>query len=211
MSNDIRNQVETLSSTKPQISKDHEKTRIKRDEEDVEKIRNQFERFKPFIRNGTSLVCISTNDAASERIQDFHQCRCKQSQPDQVFDEGSPFTSIRNYQLTKKWLSLVETLTLRSCCFMPRQSRTSPESSGGGRHTSDSPCQGCSTGRFPQNNVLGLFIHHEVAAQVWVDAGTMKKPRFIPVHLMQESLKPEIRENILSFHLITGCNSTNQF
>ncbi|KAK7076044.1 hypothetical protein SK128_022838 [Halocaridina rubra] len=69
MANDICNQVETSTSTKPQISKYQEKTQIKRDKEDVEKIRNQFERFKPFTKDGTSLVCISTNDVTSERIQ----------------------------------------------------------------------------------------------------------------------------------------------
>ena len=69
MVNAIHSQVETSSNTMAYVSKDQEKTRIKRDKGDVGKIRNLFERFQPFIRGGTSLVCISTNDIASERIQ----------------------------------------------------------------------------------------------------------------------------------------------
>ena len=46
-------------------------------------------------------------------------------------------------------------------------------------------------------------------SEVWIKAGTSKDPNFIAVHMIwfEESL----RENMMAFHALTGCNTTSQF
>ena len=37
------------------------------------------------------------------------------------------------------------------------------------------------------------------------------KNKYIPIHNIREALQPSVRRNLLSFHAITGCDSTSQF
>lgn len=60
-------------------------------------------------------------------------------------------------------------------------------------------------------DVLVLFLYHETTAEVWMDAGTTKKPKHIPVHQVRQSLQQDVVKNLLAFHAITGCDSTSQF
>ena len=49
--------------------------------------------------------------------------------------------------------------------------------------------------------------------QLWMRAGTSKKPKYLPIHTIRERLKetiPEV-ETILSFHAITGCDTVSYF
>ena len=58
-------------------------------------------------------------------------------------------------------------------------------------------------------DVVLLLIHHITADEVWMDAGTTKNPRCIPVHDMRNSLPVPLNRNLLAFHAITGCDSTS--
>ena len=49
------------------------------------------------------------------------------------------------------------------------------------------------------------------AVEVWMIAGTAKKRKCYPVHLVSQRLTPAVRDNILGFHAITGCDSTSSF
>ena len=55
-----------------------------------------------------------------------------------------------------------------------------------------------------------VSLLHSSSSEIWMKAGTIKKPRNIPVHMIT-SLSKEIKENLCSFHAITGCDSTSQF
>ena len=44
-----------------------------------------------------------------------------------------------------------------------------------------------------------------------MNAGTSKKPRCIPVHIIRDSISPLLVRNILAYHAITGSDSTSQF
>ena len=49
--------------------------------------------------------------------------------------------------------------------------------------------------------------------QLWMKAGTSKKPRCLPIHTIRELLKEKIPEveTILSFDAITGCHMVSYF
>ena len=42
-------------------------------------------------------------------------------------------------------------------------------------------------------------------------AGTHKQPKYYPVHNIAERLHPDIKDNLLSFHAPTGCDTTYSF
>ena len=44
-----------------------------------------------------------------------------------------------------------------------------------------------------------------------MDTGTKNKPKFIPVHEVRVSLPGNILYNLLTFHALTGCDSTSHF
>lgn len=49
--------------------------------------------------------------------------------------------------------------------------------------------------------------------ELWMRAGTSKKPKYLPIHAIRERLNgtiPEV-ETILSFHAITGCDTVSYF
>ena len=60
-------------------------------------------------------------------------------------------------------------------------------------------------------DILLLLIYHKTASEVWMNAGTSKKPRCIPVHIIRDSMSPNHLRNILGYHAITGCDSTSNF
>jgi len=60
-----------------------------------------------------------------------------------------------------------------------------------------------------------LFSHLDKMSckQLWMRAGTWKKPKYLPIHKICERLKeiiPEV-ETILSFRAITGCDTVSYF
>lgn len=64
--------------------------------------------------------------------------------------------------------------------------------------------------------VLVLLIAHFEkmrCKQLWMRAGTSKKPKYIPVHTVCESMKPVVPniKTILSFHAVTSCDTVSFF
>ena len=60
-------------------------------------------------------------------------------------------------------------------------------------------------------DVLVLLVHHmTLDDEVWMSAGIKNKPKYIPIHVIQ-ALQPYVRHNLLSYHALTGCDSTSQF
>ena len=49
--------------------------------------------------------------------------------------------------------------------------------------------------------------------QLWMKAGTSKKPKYLPIHTIRERLKNSVCkiETILPFHAITGCDTVSFF
>ncbi|CAH3188967.1 unnamed protein product [Porites lobata] len=49
--------------------------------------------------------------------------------------------------------------------------------------------------------------------QLWMKAGTSKKPKYLPIHTIRERLKNSVSkiETILPFHAITGCDTVSFF
>ncbi|CAH3174764.1 unnamed protein product [Porites lobata] len=49
--------------------------------------------------------------------------------------------------------------------------------------------------------------------QLWMKAGTSKKPKYLPIHTVRERLKNSVSkiETILPFHAITGCDTVSFF
>lgn len=65
-------------------------------------------------------------------------------------------------------------------------------------------------------DVLVLLIAHfdkMRCRQLWMRAGTSKKPKYLPVHTVRESMKPVVPniETILCFHAVTGCDTVSFF
>ncbi len=57
--------------------------------------------------------------------------------------------------------------------------------------------------------LLLLVFAHLLSPEIWMKAGTAKKPRYIKVHDIKMS--NEILNGLLAFHAITGCDTTSQF
>ena len=60
-------------------------------------------------------------------------------------------------------------------------------------------------------DVLVLLAFHKTATEVWMDAGTKKKPKWIPAHTVLQNLPEPVLHNLLAYHAIRGCDSTSQF
>ena len=61
-------------------------------------------------------------------------------------------------------------------------------------------------------DVFLLLVHFfSDAAEVWMISGTAKKRKCYPVHAVSQRLTPAVRDNLLSFHALTGCDSTSSF
>ena len=62
-------------------------------------------------------------------------------------------------------------------------------------------------------DVFLLLIHHFEripSEELWL-AISGKKKRYIPVHAVANQLSPDLRDNIMAFHSLTGCDTTSQF
>ena len=57
--------------------------------------------------------------------------------------------------------------------------------------------------------VLLLVFAHQLSQDIWIKAGTAKKPRYIKVHDI--TIPKEMLNGLLAFHAITGCDTTRQF
>ncbi|CAH3166947.1 unnamed protein product [Porites lobata] len=60
-----------------------------------------------------------------------------------------------------------------------------------------------------------LIVHIDKmrCKQLWMKAGTSKKPKYLPIHTIRERLKNSVSkiETILPFHAITGCDTVSFF
>jgi len=57
--------------------------------------------------------------------------------------------------------------------------------------------------------IMLLVFSNQLSQEVWMKAGTSKKPRYIKVHEIR--LPNDIRDGLLAFHSVTGCDTTSQF
>jgi hypothetical protein len=60
-------------------------------------------------------------------------------------------------------------------------------------------------------DVLLLLVHFMPVVEVWMIAGTAKKRKCYPVHEVSRRLTQPVRDNLLSFHALTGCDTTSAF
>ena len=54
-------------------------------------------------------------------------------------------------------------------------------------------------------------FQHLQLAELWIEFGVGKHYRFIPAHLISDSLGPEKAKALPFFHAITGCDTTSAF
>jgi hypothetical protein len=54
------------------------------------------------------------------------------------------------------------------------------------------------------------FIAHK-AIEVWMISGTAKKQKYIPIHQVAKTVPDAVKNNLLSFHALTGCDTTSSF
>lgn len=57
--------------------------------------------------------------------------------------------------------------------------------------------------------VLALGHRDKLSKEVWMSSGTVRDPKFIPVHGI--NLPAPVIENLMAYHAITGCDTTSQF
>ena len=50
-----------------------------------------------------------------------------------------------------------------------------------------------------------------LGVEVWVIAGRAKKRKYYPLHEVSQQLTQPVRENLLIFHVLTGCDTTSVF
>ena len=60
-------------------------------------------------------------------------------------------------------------------------------------------------------DILLLLVHFMSVVEVWVIVGTAKKRKCYPVHEVSQRLTQPVRDNLLSFHALTGCDTTSAF
>lgn len=62
-------------------------------------------------------------------------------------------------------------------------------------------------------DVMLLLVHFitSKATEVWMVSGTAKKRKCYPIHAVSERLPQPVRDNLLSFHALTGCDTTSSF
>ena len=57
--------------------------------------------------------------------------------------------------------------------------------------------------------LLLTFFANELCQEIWMQTGNFKSPKFIKVH--QIYIQNIMRESLLGFHSITGCDMVSQF
>ena len=45
---------------------------------------------------------------------------------------------------------------------------------------------------------------------MWISAGTVKQPMYIPVHTVKDSLPQQFLHSLLAYHCITGCDTVSR-
>ena len=59
--------------------------------------------------------------------------------------------------------------------------------------------------------VLLLYFMPTRVAEVWMVSGASTQPKCYPVHTLSNQLSQSVRENLLSFHALTGCDTVSSF
>lgn len=57
--------------------------------------------------------------------------------------------------------------------------------------------------------LLASHFHKMPCTQLWMKAGTLQKPRYIPIHVLHQKIPSCQLKTLLSFHAITGCDSVS--
>lgn len=57
--------------------------------------------------------------------------------------------------------------------------------------------------------MLALGHRSEHSPEIWIDSGTSKHPKYIPVHSINQA--PSVIDILMAFHAVTGCDTTSQF
>ena len=62
-------------------------------------------------------------------------------------------------------------------------------------------------------NMMLLLVHFlfRISKEVWMISGTAKSIKCFPIHIATEKLTQPVRENFLSFHALTGCDTIYAF
>ena len=60
-------------------------------------------------------------------------------------------------------------------------------------------------------DVLVLLVHFLSSVETWMVAGTAIKRKCYPVHKIGENLTSDVKNNIISFHTLTGCDTTSSW
>ena len=61
-------------------------------------------------------------------------------------------------------------------------------------------------------DVLVLLLSHfhkTNCKELWMNAGTPKKPKYIPVHDIAKSMSQDVLDALIPFHTLTGCDTTS--
>ena len=59
--------------------------------------------------------------------------------------------------------------------------------------------------------VLLFYFMPTRVAEVWMVSGTSTQPKCYPLHTLSNQLSQCVRENLLSFHALTGCDTVSSF
>ena len=61
--------------------------------------------------------------------------------------------------------------------------------------------------------LLLISFFPEINNELWMLAGTSSKPKNIPIHVIVDKYfsLPALRNNLMSFHALTGCDTTSFF
>ncbi|ESN99019.1 hypothetical protein HELRODRAFT_162497 [Helobdella robusta] len=58
--------------------------------------------------------------------------------------------------------------------------------------------------------MLVNLCHESHADEVWISEGTSSQKIFVPVHTIFSSMPIDVRQSLIGFHSITGCDTTSQ-
>ena len=59
--------------------------------------------------------------------------------------------------------------------------------------------------------VLLFYFMPTRVAEVWMVSGTSAQPKCYPLHTLSNQLSQSVREKLLSFHALTGCDTVSSF
>lgn len=67
----------------------------------------------------------------------------------------------------------------------------------------------CSSFLMIPMDVMLLLLHFLSSVETWMVSGTTKKRKCYPIHAIGHTLSNDIRDNLLSFHALTGCDTSS--